>query len=312
MADIPKISAAPVDMRERLLYSPAPARPPIRWPGDARLALWISPNIEYYEYLPQEFNFVFHRMPTPDVQQYGLRDYGNRVGLWRFAELMDEYGIKPTVSLNTAVLEHFPEIARAMISRDWELMSHGLYNTRLVLGKSNEEEAALYAQVNEIMIKHQGRPPKGMLGPSLSATIDTPELMTDAGMIYSTDWQHDDQPGPILTTNGKKLVSVPYTYELNDGQLACHDLGITAKGWRDAFDVLWGEGETSGRVQCLGLHPYMVGQPHLIGLLRDFIDYARSHEGVWFAKAEEIAEHYIAYHYDEHVAHARALTGETA
>lgn len=311
MVPTPTIPAAPTDMRERILYSPTSGRPPIRWPNSARVALWICPNIEHYEYLPQAQNMIFNRVPVPDPQQYGLRDYGNRIGLWRFTELMDEFGIKPTVSLSASVLERYPQIAETMISRDWELMSHGLNNTQMVFGMNTKDEFALYQQVNSIMEKHTGIAPRGMLGPSLSATINTPELMTEAGMFYSTDWQHDDQPTPILTANGKKLVSVPYTYELNDANPTCHDLGIIAQGWHDAFDVLWQEGANDGRVQCIALHPYVTGQPHMIGLLRKFIEYVQAHESVWIAKAEEIARHYINHHYDEHVAHCAFVAGET-
>ena len=117
----------------RVDYSPIIERPPIRWPGGARVALWIAPNIEHYEYLP-EFDGVrtaWPRMPIPDVQQYSYRDYGNRVGFWRMTDVLDKHGIRCCVSLNLAVLEHYPEIAEAMIERNYDFMSHGIYNTRL-------------------------------------------------------------------------------------------------------------------------------------------------------------------------------------
>ena len=113
-------------------YSPILHRPKLRWPNGARLALWVVPNIEHYEYLPK---FVrtrdpWPRSPHPDILGYTQRDYGNRVGLWRLFEVTDALGIRCTVSLNLAVLEHFPEILGAMEHRGWEYMSHGIYNTR--------------------------------------------------------------------------------------------------------------------------------------------------------------------------------------
>ena len=113
-------------------YSPILHRPPLRWPNGARVALWVVPNIEHYEYLPK---FVrtrdpWPRSPHPDILGYTQRDYGNRVGLWRLFDVTDALGIRCTVSLNMAVLEHFPEILGAMESRGWEYMSHGIYNTR--------------------------------------------------------------------------------------------------------------------------------------------------------------------------------------
>ena len=125
-------------------YSPILHRPPLRWPNGARVALWVVPNIEHYEFLPK---FVRTRDPWPrsphtDVLGYTQRDYGNRVGLWRLFEVTDALGIRCTVSLNMAVLEHFPEILGAMESRGWEYMSHGIYNTRYHLDFSLDEERA--------------------------------------------------------------------------------------------------------------------------------------------------------------------------
>ena len=100
----------------RVDYSPIIERPRLEWPDGARVALWIAPNIEHYEYLP-DFDGLrnpWPRTPYPDAQQYSYRDYGNRVGFWRMADVLDRYGIRCCVSLNMAVLEHFPEIGEAM------------------------------------------------------------------------------------------------------------------------------------------------------------------------------------------------------
>ncbi len=113
---------------DRVDYSPIIDRPAIKWPNDARVALWISPNVEHYEYYP-DFDGArnpWPRPPYPDVQQYSYRDYGNRVGFWRMLEPLDKYNIKCCVSLNMAVLEHFPEIGEAMVQRDWDYKSHGI------------------------------------------------------------------------------------------------------------------------------------------------------------------------------------------
>ena len=107
----------------RVEYSPIIDRPRIKWPNDARVAFWVSPNIEHYEYLP-DFDGLrdpWPRMPYPDVQQYSYCDYGNRVGFWRMLEPLDKHNIRCTVSLNLAVLEHYPEVAEAMVERNWDL-----------------------------------------------------------------------------------------------------------------------------------------------------------------------------------------------
>ena len=201
----------------RVDYSPIIERPAIKWPGGARVALWIAPNIEHYEYLP-DFDGVrapWPRVPIPDVQQYSYRDYGNRVGFWRMTEVLDKHNIRCCVSLNLAVLEHYPEIAEAMIERNYDFMSHGIYNTRYLHTLTEEEEREFYQDNIETLSRHTGKPLKGMLGPAISGTDRTPDLMAEAGLIYHTDWVHDDQPVPIRVKSGK-LVSVPYSVELND------------------------------------------------------------------------------------------------
>ena len=295
---------------DRVDYSPIIDRPAIKWPNDARLALWISPNVEHYEYMP-DFDGVrdpWPRVPSPDVQGYAFRDYGNRVGFWRMLDVMDKYEIKCCVSLNMAVLEHFPEIQKAMVERDWDYMSHGIYNTRYLMTYSEEQEREFYQDCIETLRRHTGKQLKGMLGPSVTDTERTPDLMAEAGLIYHTDWSHDDQPVPIKVKSGK-LVSVPYSIELNDVPIFRNNYegDYFLQVCKAQFDQLYKEGAESGRVMCIALHPYLIGQPHRIRYLDEALKYIMSHEGVWQTTADEIAEYYIANYYDEAVAHAKRL-----
>ena len=253
---------------DRVDYSPIIDRPVIKWPNGARVALWISPNVEHYEYSP-DFDGnrnPWPRTPFPDVQQYSYRDYGNRVGFWRMLEPLDKYDIKCCVSLNMAVLEHFPEIAEAMVQRDWDFMSHGIYNTRFLNTFSEEQEREFYRDCIDTLRRHTGKQLKGMLGPAISATAATPDLMAEAGLIYHTDWVHDDQPVPIKVKSGK-LISVPYSIELNDSSVLRdnhYEGDYFARICKDQFDRLYEEGAESGRVMCIALHPFLIGQPHRI------------------------------------------------
>ena len=110
-------------------YLPIVRRPRISWPNDARVALWIVPNIEHHV-LDGAY----------DVPWFSRTDYGNRVGLWRMFEVMDKHAIRCTVSLSMSVIEMYPEILEAMEARRWEYMSHGYLNTRYHWGYSEEEE----------------------------------------------------------------------------------------------------------------------------------------------------------------------------
>ena len=277
----------------RVAYSPIIERPPIKWPNGARVALWIAPNVEHYEYEP-EFDGQrdpWPRMPYPDVQQYSYRDYGNRVGFWRMLEVLDKHNIRCCVSLNVAVLEHYPEIKDAMVERNWDFMSHGIYNTRYLNPMSEEQEREFYVDCIETLRRETGKQLKGMLGPAISGTEATPDLMAEAGLIYHTDWMHDDQPVPIKVKSGK-LISVPYSIELNDAPVYRHHYegDYFAEMCKAQFDQLYKEGAESGRVMCIALHPYLTGQPHRVKYLDEVLSYIMSHEGVWQTTADDIAE----------------------
>ena len=296
---------------DRVDYSPIIDRPIIKWPNDARVALWISPNVEHYEYMPDDDSArtPWPRTPFPDVQQYSYRDYGNRVGFWRMLESLDKYNIRCCVSLNMAVLEHFPEIGQAMVQRDYDYMSHGIYNTRYLYTYTEDQEREFYRDTIDTLKLHTGKQLKGMLGPAISGTERTPDLMAEAGLIYHTDWMHDDQPVPIKVKSGK-LVSVPYSIELNDSSLLRdnhYEGDYFARICKAQFDQLYKEGAESGRVMCIALHPFLIGQPHRIKYLDDILSHIMSHDGVWQPTADDIADYYNENYYDDAVTHAAKL-----
>ena len=154
-------------------YLPIVDRPRIRWPNDARVALWIAPNVEHYEFLPPRDpqRNTWTRSPHPDVQGYGYRDYGNRVGFWRMADVLDRFGVVATASTNLAVFDHYPEVGAAMVERGWEIMSHGIYNTRYISSIDETAERAFYIECIEALRSHTGQQLRGMLGPAVSNTV---------------------------------------------------------------------------------------------------------------------------------------------
>ena len=292
----------------RVDYSPIIDRPIIKWPNNARVALWIAPNIEHYEYLP-DYDGIrdpWPRMAYPDVQQYSYPDYGNRTGFWRMVEVLDEYSIKCGVSLNIAVLEHYPEITEAMVQRDWDYMSHGIYNTRFLHGITEEDEREFYRDSIETLQRYTGKRLKGMFGPNGSSSPNSPDIMAEAGLIYHSDWLHDDQPVPINVKSGK-LVSVPYTFDTNDGAVFrfSYEGEYFERICKAQFDRLYEEGAESGRVMCIALHPFRIGQPHRIKYLDHILSYIMAHDGVWQTTPDEIAEYYLANYYDQAVTHMK-------
>ena len=293
----------------RVDYSPIIDRPPIKWPGDARIAFYVAPNIEYYDYLgdPDTARNPPPAIPYPHIKEYSYADYGNRVAFWRMLEVLDKYQFKCCAPVNLGALERFPEVCEAMVERDWDFMDHGIYNSRSLRLYSEEEEREYFSYVTETFRRLTGKTMKGMLGPAASTTVRTPDLMAEAGLIYHCVWMHDDQPVPIKVKSGK-LVSIPYNLELNDlavyGYNFQTDLVDRCKA---QFDQLYEEGAESGRVMSVVLHPLHIGQPHRVKYLDEILRYILSHDGVWCTTAGEIAEHYIANYYDTAVAHAERL-----
>jgi peptidoglycan/xylan/chitin deacetylase (PgdA/CDA1 family) len=292
-------------LHDRVPYSPICDRVPIRWPGGARVAVWVVPNVEHYEFLPPPSDVdPYPRTPHPDVRKYSYHDYGNRVGFWRMVDVMDRYAIPCTVSLNVAVLDHYPEIAAAMAERPWDLMSHGLYNTRYLTGMDRAQERAFLDACNRVLERHTGRHFSGMLGPNITGNAHTPELMAEVGMRYHADWVHDERPTPLLTNGGERMVALPYTYELNDAPLLMrsHVEGPEyAARCIAQFDRLYNEAD-GGRLACLVVHPFTIGQPHRIAYFESVLRHLREHNGVWIATASDIVDHYLRHNYDADLA----------
>ncbi|MET0293551.1 MAG: polysaccharide deacetylase family protein [Phenylobacterium sp.] len=279
----------------RYSYSPIVERPKLPLPGGARVAVWVVPNVEHYEYLPAEARVrnPWPRTPHPDVLGYGGRDYGNRVGLWRMFEVLDKHEIRCTVSLSMSVLKMYPEIFEAMEQRRWEYMSHGLFNTRYHWGYGEAEERAAIARCQQIHQDVTGRPLKGWFSPAVSFTRNTADLVAEAGLDYICDFYHDDQPTPLRTKHGL-LISVPYSMDLNDAMVYRQPVEAAefAQMVIDHFDTVYAEGERQPRVMCVALHPYMMGAPHRIRALDRALAHIRGHGDVWFATGEEIAAWY--------------------
>ena len=285
---------------------PYRGRPKITWPGGARVAFWVAPNIEFYELKPPvNPQRAAWPHPYPPVPGYSIRDWGNRVGHIRQMQLLDKYGIRGSVSLSAALCEHHPEIIEMCRERDWEFFSHGIYNTRYTYGMDEAQERTMLLDSMDTIERHCGRRPAGYLAPALSHSEHTLDLFAEAGGLYTCDLFHDDQPTPVSVRGGQRFVSVPYSLELND-TIAYVVNKVEPRRYgqmiRDAFDQLWEEGAESGTVMCIPTHNYQVSCPHRMKAYEEALDYITSHADVWVTTGREIAEHYLAHHYDTAVA----------
>ena len=144
---------------------------------------------------------------------------------------------------------------------------------------------------------HRQAAPKGWLSSGLQETWDTLDHLVDNGCEYVADWCNDDQPYQMTLDDGRTIVSMPYTQQLND-KSAIERRFVSADGFSqmicDQFDVLYKEGAKSGRVMAIALHPYLIGVPHRIGAFDAALKYICKHKKVWKATGSEIASHYLA------------------
>lgn len=278
-------------------YSPIVERPRLTWPDGARVALWVIPNVEFFgldEKVPAAAGGS--GITPPNIPEWASRDYGNRVGIFRMMEVMDRYGIRGTVALNSNLCAHHPQIIKAGEERRWEWMGHNQTNTRRLNAIPAEEEQSVIEDALATIAKATGRRPAGWLGSGLQETWNTLEYLAGAGLAYVADWVNDDQPYLMQLENGRRLVSVPYSWHIND-KPAFEQHNYTADEFREMicrqFDVLYREGAASGRVMAIALHPYLTGLPYRIGALDAALEYICRHEGVWRTTGHEIAEHFL-------------------
>jgi peptidoglycan/xylan/chitin deacetylase (PgdA/CDA1 family) len=291
-------------------YLPYLDRPKITWPDGARVAFWVAPNIEFYELKPPSNpTWTPPGRPAPDILPYSHKDYGNRAGVWRMMEAMEAAGVRGSVSLNVALCDHHPEIIEACVERDWELFSHGIYNTRFSYEMSEAQESEMIGDAVATVKKYSGQALAGWLAPALTNTERTMDLLAAHGLKYTCDLFHDDQPQPVKVKSGR-LISIPYSLEMNDIIVYNYDLSeprhyeavIKAQ-----FDQLYEEGAESGTVMCIPLHPFLVGQPHRIKPFADALQYIAGHDDVWLTTGREIADWYFEHHYDQFVEAAANL-----
>lgn len=258
--------------------------PKIEWPNGARVAVWVIPNVEHFH--------IEAGPGAPDVRNYSRRDYGNRVGIWRIMDVLGKHGVRGSVMLNGEVGLHYPRIMKAMVDLDWELLGHGLTNSSMLTGLSREAERKVIFETKDIIEAH-GLKMKGWLGPGLTETFNTPDLLREAGVEYVADWVNDDLP--YRMNNG--LYSIPYSIELNDMPLFNNpSISIVdfERRIRDSFDVLYEEGAKNARVMAIALHPFLIGAAHRIRYLDRALQYIAGHDKVWFATGAEIVSAYAA------------------
>lgn len=279
-------------------YVPLRDRADYTWPAGRRLAVYFALNLEHFSYSEGLGAELAPGGPQPDILNFAWREYGNRVGAWYMLDAFDELGLPMAALVNSAMYDHAPQLVAACRARGDEIVGHGRTNAeRQGVLDELAEQALIREATDRIAAEERGRP-EGWLGPWISQSHVTPDLLAEAGYAYLLDWCMDDQPIWFRCRGGRRILSVPYPQEVNDipsivgrkdGAAQFADIVV------DQFDEMRELSKARPLVMGVALHPYIVGQPHRLRHLKRALRHIASHrESIWLTTPGAIARHCVS------------------
>lgn len=280
----------------RYSYSSIVDRVPYTWPGGESLAVHVCVAVEHFAF-GAGVGEDFAVLGAPQSQRnYGWREYGSRVGLWRVLEMLDALGVPVTLLVNGLVPAAQPDLAERLRARGDEVVGHGRTSSESTAGLWAADESAAIAQSTHALEGFFGRRPSGWASPGMEQGPRTLEALVRHGYRYVLDWPADDQPFWLGTSEGP-ILSVPFPLDTNDLTVAVHR-HHSGRGFADMvvhqFEEMLRLSDARPLVMPLMLHPYVVGQPFRLGPLRKALAHCRaggSADKVWWSRPGAIAEH---------------------
>ena len=277
-------------------YVPLRGRADYTWPNGRRLAVYFALNLEHFSFGEGLGAELAPGGPQPDVLNYAWRDYGNRVGAWYLHETFDALKLPMAALVNTSLYDYAPELVAAHRKRGDEIVGHGRTNAERQGTLDEAAEKLLIGEATERLTKGEGRAPEGWLGPWISHSHATPDLLAEAGYKYLLDWCMDDQP-IWCKCRGGRILAVPYPQELNDiPAIAARKMGAPefADMIVDQFDEMMELSQGRPLVMDVALHAYIVGQPHRLRHLKRALRHIEQHrDKIWLTTPGAIARHCI-------------------
>ncbi|MGB3571888.1 MAG: allantoinase PuuE [Phormidesmis sp.] len=293
--------------RDLIGYGQHPPHP--QWPNQARLALQFVINYEeggencilHGDAASESFlSEIIGAEPLLGVRNLNMEsmyEYGSRAGFWRLHRLFTERDLPLTVYAVAMALEKNPDAGKAMVDAGWEVASHG-YRWIDYQYVAEDVERSHIQKAIDIHTQVTGSRPLGFYQGRNSPNTRR-LVIEEGGFWYDADSYADDLPY-WNSDYGKPHLVIPYTLDNNDMRFA------TAQGFnsgdqffaylRDAFDVLYAEGETAPKMMSVGLHCRLSGRPGRTAALAKFLDYVQSHDSVWICRRRDIAQHWRQHH----------------
>jgi allantoinase len=282
---------------ERIAYSPISTRAPLKLPDGKRMAVWVIVNVEEWD-----INQTMPRTvltppaggsPMPDIPNWAWHEYGNRVGFWRMLKVFDDFNIPAALAINGSAIAAYPQIADAAKARNWEFMGHGFTQRNMQKVENEQDDIRKTADVIEAAT---GKRPRGWLGPGLTESWNTPDLLKEEGYEYVCDWVLDDQPVWLKTTTNP-IVNIPYTQECNDVAMMLiqhHKASEYYDRAIDQFEQIYEDSADSARIMALVVHPYIMGAPHRLKHFRKIFETIQQKSDVTFMTGEQILDWYLS------------------
>jgi allantoinase len=278
-------------------YVPLRGRADYTWPNGRRLAVYFALNLEHFAYGEGLGAELAPGGPQPDILNFSWRDYGNRVGAWYMLDAFDALQLPLAALVNSAMYDYAPDLVAACRMRGDEIVGHGRTNAERQGELDEAAERALIGEATARLAEAENRPPEGWLGPWISHSHVTPDLLAEAGYRYLLDWSMDDQPVWFSCRDGKRILAVPYPQEVNDipqivgrkvGGAAFADIII------DQFDEMLELSQTRPLVMGVALHAYLAGQPHRLRHLKRALRHIAKHrDRIWLTTPGAIARHCV-------------------
>lgn len=271
-------------------------RPKYKAPKKGKnLIVQVVVNVENWRFdqpMPRKLLSAPHGADSlPDVPNFSWAEYGQRCGMPRILEALDDRGIIAGCTINAAVIESYPRLAEEILKAGWEFMGHGLHQKSLQA--SGADEATVIGTALNILRKYTGKPVYGWLGPGLRQTDNTPDILKAEGLRYVSDWVLDDLPTWMTTKHGP-FITMPYSIEINDSVLhAAHQYESDVLYRRMMYTLQTfdrGELKENPRVLTIALHPHLIGVPHRMIHLHKMLDVLQKRKDTIFMTGVQIAD----------------------
>jgi peptidoglycan/xylan/chitin deacetylase (PgdA/CDA1 family) len=277
-------------------YSPITERPDYSWPDNKRLAFCVVTNIEVYAYRRGK-GWDPAKVGEPQTQRnYAWRDYGNRVGVWRLFDLFDDLRLPAAHNINSLVYDCHPHIFERIRKRGDEIIGHGRTNAEHQGDLWEVDERRLIDDVTQAIVRHEGKPPRGWMGPAASESDATPDLLKEAGYDYLLDWPADDQPFWLATRAGP-ILALPDHAEVNDSASIIHRRNSAqefADMIVDQYNEMVEQCVAQPLVMIVSLHPFVVGQPFRLPALRRALKHCiecSKRDRVWWTRPGDVSDY---------------------